>query len=214
MLLLPHNHHLLFTPNFSTMKKLFATLLLALPLLAAQATIHTVQVSNNQYTPATLSAGAGDTIRFQWASGNHPTSSDNGAWTTFPMNSNATSHDVVLLLPGSYPYHCDFHGAAGGIGMAGTITVTALAAPKNVQDALNLNVSPNPATEQIVVDHNYPQVDLIRVTNAIGAEKRSVRAVSGMPLTLNIADLPAGVYFVSLQNKGQRIATKRLVKER
>jgi len=98
--------------------------------------------------------------------------------------------------------------------MAGTITVSALAAPKNVQDALSLNVSPNPATEQIVVDHNYPQVDLIRITNAIGAEKRSVRSVSGMPLTLNIADLPAGVYFVSLQSKGQRIVTKRLVKER
>jgi plastocyanin len=195
------------------MKKLFATLLLALPLLAANATIHVVQVGNNQYSPANLTAGAGDTIRFQWQNGTHPTASDNGNWTTFQMNSGATTHDLVLTTPGSYPYHCTFHGSPGA-GMAGSITITALAAPKNVQDVLSLTVSPNPATEQIVVNHTYPQVDVVRVTNAIGAEKRSIRAVSGMPLTLNIADLPAGVYFVSLQSKGQRIATKRLVKDR
>jgi len=83
------------------MKKLFATLLLALPLMAAQATVHTVQVSSNQYSPATLNVGAGDTIRFQWVNGTHPTSSDNGAWSTFQMNSNATTHDGVLLIPGN-----------------------------------------------------------------------------------------------------------------
>jgi plastocyanin len=191
------------------MKKLIATLLLVLPFMAAQATVHIIQVGSNFYSPNNLTIAVGDTARFQWAGGSHPTVSVNGAWPAFSVSSGNTVNDIVLNQPGNYSYYCSYHG-----GMSGFIQVAVLAAPKNEQEALAISISPNPATEQIVVNYTHLQVDLLSVTNAIGAEKRSVRAISGIPLTLNIADLPAGVYFVSLQSKGQRIATKRLVKDR
>lgn len=107
------------------MKKLF-TILAALlcGMTVSKATVHLIQVSNFVYTPNTLTAACGDTIRFQWVSGTHPTTSETGLWATFTLSAAMPTFDVVIAAAGTYPYFCEFHGGAGGVGMAGTIIVS------------------------------------------------------------------------------------------
>lgn len=107
------------------MKKLFTLSLLILTAFAfkANATIHIVLADNFFYAPATVTVEEGDTVRFQWVAGNHPTSSTTGDWTTFiafPLNSGAPTFDLVMSDEGTYNYQCDFHA---GLGMVGTIIV-------------------------------------------------------------------------------------------
>jgi len=103
------------------MKTLF-TLLISLNCLSLFATVQVVSVANFFYSPKDLLITVGDTVRFNWVSGSHPTASDSGSWVTFPMDAGNTSFDLILPI-GHYPYHCTNHGSIGGVGMSGTITV-------------------------------------------------------------------------------------------
>ena len=184
--------------------------------LSAYATRHTVQVGNNFYSPAQLTINQGDTVRFQWVGGNHPTASDNNAFPMFSMNSASQTQDLVLLA-GNYPYHCVAHGAAGGIGMAGRIVVSVVnAAPAFVKANAEVSVYPNPASEQITISHNIQHVDAIKLTNMIGQQVKFVKPAFGGSdqVQINIADLPKGIYFVNLQQNGTTVFTRRMVKDR
>ena len=84
-----------------------------------------VSVTNNQFTPASLTISAGTTVVWTWNSPaqNHnvapaasqPTRSGN------PVNGPAT-YQFKFDTPGTYVYFCEVHGSALG-GMRGTITV-------------------------------------------------------------------------------------------
>lgn len=107
------------------MKKLIPVLFL-LCSLNVFSKIDTVIVSNFQYTPQFLEIDLGDTIRYIWEEGNHPTSSGaegvpDDAFVTFPMNGSNPQYDLVLSTAGFYPYFCVFHFATDN--MYGEITV-------------------------------------------------------------------------------------------
>ena len=53
----------------------------------------------------------------------HTVTSDTGAWTEGSLPSRGDTFTVTFNTAGDFPYHCVFHGAAGGIGMHGTIHV-------------------------------------------------------------------------------------------
>lgn len=94
-------------------------------LCSAQATIRIIQVANFQFTPATLNANVGDTVRFQWVSGFHTTTSTSipsGAtmWDN-EMNSGSPTFDYKLQTEGTYEYWCVPHSPT----MSGTINVGA-----------------------------------------------------------------------------------------
>lgn len=111
------------------MKKTLLFLLLAFlaPFVLLQATIHEVEVTNFSYIPSELTIEDGDTVRYLWIEGNHPTVSgvdgeNDEVFMSFPMNSGSTVFDLVLPGPGTYPYFCAFHFQDG---MVGSITVNA-----------------------------------------------------------------------------------------
>jgi plastocyanin len=94
--------------------------------------IHDVSMeSGNVFVPADITINVGDTIR--WTNNdsiNHDARSDDG--TTFmsadeyPSPNFMTPGDMYEFTfnsEGEIPYFCILHGAAGGIGMSGTITV-------------------------------------------------------------------------------------------
>jgi plastocyanin len=78
-------------------------------------------LKNTQFNPKSISIKAGDTVQWQWQEDEHSTTSDAGLWDSGVHNSGFTfSH--TFPSAGVFPYHCSIHGAAGGVGMSGTVT--------------------------------------------------------------------------------------------
>jgi plastocyanin len=108
------------------MKKIYQITLLLLSFAfapAAFATVHVVSALNFFYSPSSITINTGDTVRFQWVAGSHPTSSTSGDWASFvffPLNASQPVFDLVFNNPGTYNYQCDFHVS---LGMIGTVVV-------------------------------------------------------------------------------------------
>lgn len=87
--------------------------LLCFAFLTSNATTWNVNVSNNQFSPATLNVAVGDVIHWVWVEGFHTTTSVTipsaaASWDA-PMDNNNTSFDYTVTQPGTYSYQCNFH---------------------------------------------------------------------------------------------------------
>jgi plastocyanin len=78
----------------------------------------------SSYNPVTLTITSGTTVTWRDGSGiAHTVTSDPGSADVFDIGVSAgaiVSHQ--FMTPGTFPYHCQFHGGPG-TGMHGTITV-------------------------------------------------------------------------------------------
>ncbi|MEO8448246.1 MAG: plastocyanin/azurin family copper-binding protein [Gemmatimonadota bacterium] len=91
----------------------------------AIAAVGAVAVTNNSFTPSSITITAGGTVSFTWGNGamGHNIVPDGstipsiGAFYDAPF-----SIDVTFPTAGTYNYHCANHGSPGG-GMHGTVTV-------------------------------------------------------------------------------------------
>jgi plastocyanin len=86
----------------------------------------TIGVVNSQFQPASRTVAVGTTVRWVWASGAGPHNVAPDASEppkSGPPVSGPFSYEHTFNTPGTYRYHCEVHGAAGGVGMSGTITV-------------------------------------------------------------------------------------------
>lgn len=82
----------------------------------------------NRFEPAQLTVSSGGSVNWVWSPGStgHSIVADDGE---SPPPSGAPAdwpkwHVFTFTRPGVYRYHCAAHGATGGVGMAGTMTVT------------------------------------------------------------------------------------------
>ena len=90
----------------------------------ARATMR-VEVDDNYFAPKRLTVPLGTTV--VWKSEGHhehTVTADNGAFRSDDLHMDA-QFTHTFATPGTFAYHCMYHGAAGGVGMAGTIVVTA-----------------------------------------------------------------------------------------
>ncbi len=83
-----------------------------------------VTVSNFSFDPKDLHVPAGATVEWVDQGGRHTVEADDGAFKS-PILVSGDHFDFVFAQPGTYPYHCSFHGAAGGHDMAGSVVVSA-----------------------------------------------------------------------------------------
>ena len=193
----------------------FLILLLLGP--AAEASTITITVGDNFYSPQTVTIHPGDVIAWHYQGGtnSHPTASDANAWPVFVMNS--ANPDMSLTFPtaGTFPYHCQFHGAPG-IGMYGVITVAAALAVAPTQLAAAALAYPNPAAAAVTLPLSQLPAGTsgtVQLLNALGTLVRTVEVApgtSGRELTLSVADLPAGLYAYRLLVGREVLATQRL----
>ncbi|UOQ97735.1 T9SS type A sorting domain-containing protein [Hymenobacter sp. 5317J-9] len=196
--------------------------ILAMPLAPVLAANITITVGDNYYRgPGNTTQdfdirtiNVGDVVTWNFVGqSSHPTASDNGKWVTFTTNRSITFNTV-----GSYPYHCDAHGAPGA-GQYGVLTVvvpTATAKLDASAAGINLSVYPNPSHGQVTVKLDQkPGVDYkLRLSNIIGQEIRTVALkpeLTAAGLSLDLSDLRAGMYVYSLLADGKVVSTKRLV---
>ena len=119
----------------------WAAILAALFATTASAANHIVTAQSNlTFSPSNLTITAGDTVTFRNGGGFHNVASDPGSVTTFRcadgcdgaggngnLSSASWSATVTFPTAGTSAYHCEAHGAPGGVGMAGRITIQAAA---------------------------------------------------------------------------------------
>jgi plastocyanin len=80
-----------------------------------------VAISDNFYTPQTVTIFVGGTVTWTWAGTSpHSTQSDTGLWSSPTQTRGTFSH--TFSSPGTFPYHCAVHGTA----MRGFVTVNSV----------------------------------------------------------------------------------------
>jgi plastocyanin len=90
---------------------------------AAAPVTHQVKVVDFSFSPASLTVHAGDTVVWtNHGSVAHTVTADNGSFNSGSL-SPGQSFSHTFPSAGTVAYHCQFHGAAGGVGMSGRITV-------------------------------------------------------------------------------------------
>ncbi|MDA0184050.1 hypothetical protein OJ997_27325 [Solirubrobacter phytolaccae] len=95
---------------------LHASALLPLALLGGG--VHEVRTGDApKYSPPGLRVAAGDTVRWD-ASQRHPLAFEDGSGGPYDAD-----HERTLTTPGKLAFYCLVHGAPGGAGMSGLVTV-------------------------------------------------------------------------------------------
>lgn len=107
---------------------------LVAPATAAWAQTASVSAIDNEFDPAQLEASSGTTVT--WTNNGdlpHTVTADNGSFESGNLDPGDT-FEQSFSEAGEYSYFCDYHGASGGTGMSGTITVTGGGDPTNPPD--------------------------------------------------------------------------------
>jgi plastocyanin len=99
---------------------------------ARQGTDVTVQARDDFFAASTVTISQGETVTWTQAGSNpHNVRFDNGSFEQppSPTSSAWTVSRTFQEAGGTYAYYCEAHGGPGGVGMAGTVTVTGATPP-------------------------------------------------------------------------------------
>ncbi|MBI4931074.1 MAG: T9SS type A sorting domain-containing protein [Bacteroidetes bacterium] len=194
------------------MKKVYIiiTFLLVTIYVHAQSVI-VITAANFQFTPSAITATCGDTIKWQWISGSHTTTSISvpagaSSWNQ-PLTSVATTYSMVVTVPGNYSYQCTPHAP----NMAGTIIVVCTNSVASVNNGFSSSVYPNPFSSKLFVE--FSDADLIFIYNVVGEKIKTITLSKGQTKAeLNATDLREGIYFCCILKEGVVIETRKIVK--
>jgi plastocyanin len=100
---------------------------------------HVIQVisadaqGDNRFVPATMTVPLGTTVTWEWIdnASAHNVVPDDGSTPAQSGNLVSAPHtyEYTFNTIGTFHYHCQAHGASGGSGMSGTVTVIAVGPP-------------------------------------------------------------------------------------
>jgi plastocyanin len=86
-----------------------------------------VTVSNFVFSPATVTINEGDSVTWTNTGGFHNVSSDTpGLFRSGDPAPAPWTYSHTFATAGTFPYYCEIHGAVGGAGMSGVVTVVPL----------------------------------------------------------------------------------------
>lgn len=201
----------IYTKIHNIMKKIYTILALSFTVLMANATVVTIDVAPGMFTPATINAVCGDTVRWIWTTGNASTTSTtipNGAasWDS-GVNNAGFVFDYVVTVAGDHNYHC----VNDPVNMTGTIVVTCSAGIASINNHYFSAAYPNPFSNKLIIETS--DVDMITLYNVIGEEIKTVSLPHGQTKTeINVADIREGIYFYRVIKEGIVIETRKIVK--
>jgi plastocyanin len=92
------------------------------PVAAHGANPH-VKLTNFKFEPKVLTVKAGTTVEWVNEGGRHTIEADNGSFKSDVLTQGG-KFEHKFVKPGTYAYHCGFHGEKGGKDMSGKIVVT------------------------------------------------------------------------------------------
>jgi plastocyanin len=112
----------------------------------------TIEIGDNTFSPNKPTVPLGATVIWtQNGQRPHTVTADDGSFDSGTLESGDT-FSVTFDEPGTFAYHCDFHGAPGGEGMTGTIIVADVAQdaeePAATEPAAEEPAATEPAAEE------------------------------------------------------------------
>jgi len=90
--------------------------------LPVSSTAALVTVTNFDFAPKTMTIRQNGTVRFVDKVGRHKIVFDEAGFES-PDLLSGSYYEHRFTHPGTFHYHCDFHGEKGGVGMAGVVVV-------------------------------------------------------------------------------------------
>ncbi len=198
----------------------FSALLLMFCMNAGAVT-HNVTASGTSFSPSTnFSVNVGDTVQWTWISGTHTTTSltiPGGAATwDSPLSSSNTVFKYKVTVAGNYSFKCTPHF---GFGMVGSFTASTVTGIEDMQETNLTTLYPNPFNNELFFDagDEKPAYTEIAISDILGKQIRNISieniSVASGKNRIDVADLPKGIYFVTLKGSGVKAKTIRLVKE-
>ncbi len=162
---------------------------------------HTIEVQDFKFTPKEITVNKGDVVKFVWtgAVAHTATSDATSGANSFDSGllGNAATYSVTMTAAGAVPYYCKPHGAVGGVGMAGKITVVEPC--NNNQVSVNLKFNQNSGSQngyKILIDNVlYSQNHLYDAKNPTSVNVNILG--NGQAHTVKIEDMATAICSVS-----------------
>ncbi|MGI8893206.1 MAG: plastocyanin/azurin family copper-binding protein [Bacteroidia bacterium] len=203
-------------------RKLSLTIAVLCFSLSSIATVHTITVSDFQFSPAALNVMVGDTISWQWQNGSHTTTSNtnipSGAqpWNS-PMTNNNIIFNYTVTVAGNYEYFCQPH--AGFMTGSFTASTPVGITPKPGSKEMGVSIYPNPVERFATIDlRNIPASTKnikIEVFDIIGNQYHSNDykvTRSEMKVVVDLDKLNSGFGFINIITNDKK-QIFRIIKE-
>lgn len=200
----------------TTFTRFFSILAFSLLLnvgLIAQTT-HNVDISGFAFVPGGLTIDVGDDV--VWTNSTGTGHNVNGTTATFPGNpesfgntvGTAWTYTYTFTTAGSYTYRCDPHSGV----MLGQITVNNTVGIKEANDETGIKVYPNPAETVVNFDMKDIEEEMeISLYNAIGAKVKVLKLTKVAEATMDINELPSGMYLYQIEAGNTVLKTGKLM---
>lgn len=180
-----------------------------------------IKNSGNSFSPNSLTEiEIGDTIRWEWVSGTHTTTSltiPDGAqsWDS-PLTSSSTSYEYVIKEAGSFNYKCTPHES---VGMIGSITVNSAASVYDIRSKISdITLYPNPVKNQLHLsfDAGGSNNGFLRIRDMLGKvinETSIDISPGGNQIDVQVDYLRNGIYFLEMNIREEKKIVKRFIKK-
>ena len=192
------------------MKKLYIILSFSCVSIIGNATIHTINVADFQFSPNSVNAVCGDTIEWVLSSGHHTTTSATipncaAAWSS-PINVFIPTYNIVVACPGTYNYK-----SSVDVSMTGTIVVTGATGTTSINNNYFSTSYPNPFSSKLTIETFG--ADMISLYNAVGEKIKTILLQHGQTkMEIDMTDYTDGIYFYSILKEGIVIETRKVIR--
>jgi plastocyanin len=150
----------------------------AWPARAANTTVTATDTPTNHYQPPTVAIAPGDTVTWTVEGTTpHTVEADDGSFSSNGNLNPVTPYTRRFDQPGVYRFYCRYHGARGGVGMSGSVTV---------QPATTTTSAPSTTTTTA-----KPTTTTARPTTTTTARATTTTASTASTTTTTVAALAA-----------------------
>ncbi len=175
-----------------------------------------VVTANFKFSPINVTINQGESVEFTTESSHNAVEVADANSTTsnggFSIGKGVTQ-SVTFTKAGTYFYICSVHPS-----MRGTITVNAVNGIEKNNIISEISVFPNPTHGDAKLEFSVVKAGKVEINllNVIGKKIENVSSTEDLPVgkfvkSLNISDLPQGIYFVEIVSNGTKTVQRLLV---
>ncbi|OGU64191.1 MAG: hypothetical protein A2W30_06880 [Ignavibacteria bacterium RBG_16_36_9] len=207
-------------------KKIYSQALLIFLIVIAANTysqvVHTIVITDFEFTPNNLTVLVGDTVRWTYTTGAfaHNVKADDGSFTSGVPALPPWTYNHVFTSAGNNPYYCEPHGGPGGQNMAGVVNVqnpVGVTEDEFVANKFELMQNyPNPFNPSTNIEYRISDRGFVslRVYNILGDEIATLvneeKEQGVYNVSFDATGLASGMYVYKLQ-AGSFVETKKMI---